>query len=608
MRLNQPIRAFVACVIAILPSAVLGQNVVYVDADATGANDGTSWQNAFTDLQDGIAQATAGTQIWVAEGTYHPAGMGGDRTAAFVLRPGVEIYGGFLGNETSIEERPTPLAVTTLSGDLMGNDKGPVSLDESTRADNSFHVVTCLRSESTTASLLDGVTVVSGNANGMPVNGTTIGGGLDCVDRVLVLSNCVFTRNAAQFGGGIALRGGKTTISEVRAESNYADLEGAGLYVDNSDVTADRLQLWSNVSVSTGAGIMVRGNLLKARRLVVSDNQAIFGGGVSVLKGTLWLVDSRLVGNKTVGQGAAMYADASDVLVANTVVSGNRARHQGAGIWTIDGDLQVINATIFHNRADSSGGGSFHWGGRQTYQNGVLAGNSAPVGRQVWGFTNPNRPNRKPDLRISTSVIEGGINEVVVDSGGNVFESPIFEDTLGADLIPGTLDDSLSLREGSPGIDIGDNAALPPDSLDDDDDGDVSEPIPFDISGNPRVADGGSGFLVVDAGAYEYAKGTSSIGDSGIEVLRRIGARVEAYPNPATSDATIILHPGSFSEYGQLVLYDVQGRLVARLYSGLVQPGNDIHLPAPRHLPPGLYAFVFHGTRTSSAESFIKVR
>ena len=44
---------------------------VFVDASATGLNNGTSWTDAYTSLQDGIADFGV-SNIWVAEGTYRP--------------------------------------------------------------------------------------------------------------------------------------------------------------------------------------------------------------------------------------------------------------------------------------------------------------------------------------------------------------------------------------------------------------------------------------------------------------------------------------------------------------------------------------------------------
>lgn len=58
----------------------------YVNDDATGANTGASWTNAYTSLQSALADTC--TEIWVAAGTYKPT-TGTSRTATFQLENGV---------------------------------------------------------------------------------------------------------------------------------------------------------------------------------------------------------------------------------------------------------------------------------------------------------------------------------------------------------------------------------------------------------------------------------------------------------------------------------------------------------------------------------------
>ncbi|MFQ5425384.1 MAG: hypothetical protein ACE5F9_15575, partial [Phycisphaerae bacterium] len=145
--------------------------VLFVNKSALGANDGSSWADAFTDLQTALCVAEGNpaviTQIWVVGGTYTPAGPAGNRGATFQLLNGVGVFGGFAGTETLLSERDPVANVTTLSGDLNGDDV-PVAdpanlLTEPTRAENSFHVVTGSLTDAT--AILDGFTISGGNAN-----------------------------------------------------------------------------------------------------------------------------------------------------------------------------------------------------------------------------------------------------------------------------------------------------------------------------------------------------------------------------------------------------------------------------------------------------------
>ena len=77
----------------VCPWGVNGQGVVYVDSDANGVGDGSSWPDAFTSLQDALLAWSPGASVWVAEGVYHPdQGQGvslGDKEAVFQLPAGM---------------------------------------------------------------------------------------------------------------------------------------------------------------------------------------------------------------------------------------------------------------------------------------------------------------------------------------------------------------------------------------------------------------------------------------------------------------------------------------------------------------------------------------
>ena len=91
---------------------LFSQSIIYVNHAATGANDGSSWADAYTDFQSALDSALAGDQIWVAKGVYKPSRYIDSslapyhpRTVTFRLVDSVGHYGGFDGTETSLSQR-----------------------------------------------------------------------------------------------------------------------------------------------------------------------------------------------------------------------------------------------------------------------------------------------------------------------------------------------------------------------------------------------------------------------------------------------------------------------------------------------------------------------
>ena len=152
---NTQVRFGFTAVVAVLMCLPAWAAVVYVTPSGAGsAADGTSWGNALagTALSGAIGNAAAGTEFWVAAGSYLPSAS---TSFTFTLKTGVSLYGGFAGNETSRDQRNISGNITVLSGDLNGNNTAD--------AGDCTTVVTATNITNTT---LDGFSIMYGYAVG----------------------------------------------------------------------------------------------------------------------------------------------------------------------------------------------------------------------------------------------------------------------------------------------------------------------------------------------------------------------------------------------------------------------------------------------------------
>ena len=249
---------------------------LYVDDDAGGANNGTSWSDAYTDLQDALARSLSlpgvVLEIWVADGAYPPAGPGGDRAATFKLPRGMVVYGGFAGWETLLEERDLINNRSVLSGDLNGDD-GPGFVNN---GENSYHVVTLSTNGFGDPPVIDGCTIAGGNADGSwPDNA---GGGVFSESLEIVLRNCIVRSNAASLlGGGLFQYSlGDCTLVNCLFAGNTAD-DGGAVYSDLQSVTVINSSFSGNTAGDRAGGVYCGGGGLIVSGSIFWGNTAISG-------------------------------------------------------------------------------------------------------------------------------------------------------------------------------------------------------------------------------------------------------------------------------------------------------------------------------------------
>ncbi|MBN8683817.1 MAG: hypothetical protein J0L99_14340 [Chitinophagales bacterium] len=212
-------------------AALHAQQRIYVSQNATGANSGTSWADAFTDLQTALVSAQAGDEIWVAQGTYKPTN-GSDRTLSFDPPSGIRLIGGFAGNETALAQRQWENHPTALSGDIgVAGDS----------TDNSYNVLYLFEPDSNT--VVDGFFIRHGNADfSGPAefrDRRQCGGGMYIMagemDAYALIINCVFEHNTARSHGGGLIENSfgegsaGSLIQHCRFENNRSLGNGGGL-------------------------------------------------------------------------------------------------------------------------------------------------------------------------------------------------------------------------------------------------------------------------------------------------------------------------------------------------------------------------------------------
>ncbi|MGE0479016.1 MAG: S8 family serine peptidase [Phycisphaerae bacterium] len=426
--------------------------VKYVDWTATGANDGSSWADAFTSLQTALltAQASGGEvlELWVAQGTYTP-GPAGDRNLTFALVNNVRVYGGFDGTEDFEFERDPAANPTILSGDLNGDD----GANFANHGENCYHVVSAYGVSA--ATLLDGFTIRGGNADVASEgdNPLSSGGGVYLSSASPQIRGCILESNSAHYGGGAIYATNSLqplladcTIRNNRGTGGCGNCGGAGVYFENN----------------TGGVIM---------NCTVQDNtlpQNVFGAG----------------------SGAGLFfRESSSPLVGNTLVRNNTGRGGGGVCVARFSNAVFQNCTVINNTASFHGGGFYIYIADPTIQNSIVWGNMAPNGAQVSLFACPSSPV------IDYCDVQGGQAAVFVQTGGgcdlanwggnNIDQNP-------------ELQPSGSIGNLSPCIDAGSDALRPPDAADLDDDSNVAEPVPFDIVYESRVLG-----TSVDMGAFE---------------------------------------------------------------------------------------------------------
>lgn len=300
---------------------ITAQTKIYY-VSPTGVGDGTSWKTTTT-LQTALQNAVAGDQIWVqgfeqitsADQLYIAPADG------FSLKSGVQLYGGFKGDETNVNSRETlgkPYQMkyrSVLSGDIKRDDvvdnTNLIFPANTTRSDNATHVLNVNmapasgNNKNTSPTIINGFSIGNGHADGsgekgggIYIHGDNTGGGIFRIER------CFLLNNYATQGGAI-----------------YVDAEVKN--VNNSTSLVNQCVVYNNAAGERAAVENAGGGLYLAGEATVV-NSSIFNNE----NGGLRLADGAKVVNSTVSRNSSGGIDmindkAEGYNVANTIIWGN---------------------------------------------------------------------------------------------------------------------------------------------------------------------------------------------------------------------------------------------------------------------------------------------
>lgn len=371
--------------------------VIYVDADATGLDNGTSWANAYTDLVDALAAAAPGDDIWIAEGVYTPetapprlttldgsdlcvtygqdaCDLVEDNAHSFLVPAGVDLLGGFSGTETDPSQRTLTRSATQLSGDLLQND---VAGTPSTFSDNAYQVVIISGSD-TNATEIDRLTISGGRATAQEMVFTfeafgefAMGAGLVLVNGSCSLADVRFTDNVAIVAGGAmaVLTPGDVDITDSEFDDNAILGEGFAIPLSTDVLNGDGGgAIWSGPnSISSGPGDL---SIFDSTFTNNDSTNRDAGGAISYIAPTsgspklLTLTDSTFDGNTGGEEDQFLQTDvdpgASTIETGNNLIMTRCTVTNASGGTPVSagrplGTVTVIDSTFEDNVATNPG-------------------------------------------------------------------------------------------------------------------------------------------------------------------------------------------------------------------------------------------------------------
>lgn len=343
------------------------------------------------------------------------------------------------------------------------------------------------------------------------------GGGLYAMSdpAAPILTNCTISANSAQIGGGIACDHATVTLDWCTITGNSVSSKGGGVdCVNVSPLNMTDCLIANNTATSDGGGINCLGGSCPATltRCTLSGNSSGWWGGALCCStgGRFSMTACDLWANSARYGGALMCygPSALPATLVNCRLAGNTAISDGGAFYCHSMSPSITNCTLVGNSAVSGGGLWLSDHAHGTVTNSILWANSAANGPQA--YVSATGPTSASDLTVAYCDAEGGQAGIATGSYGTLIWGG---GNLNAD--PRFIDLDGPDDDPNTWADNDNRLAIDSPCIDAGSNPTVPAGIITDLDATPRFIDlpaapdtgvpgGAGGARIVDLGAYEY--------------------------------------------------------------------------------------------------------
>jgi predicted outer membrane repeat protein len=451
------------------------QNIIYVNPNATGNNDGTSWTNAYINLQEAIDSASSSVvdTLKLAADTIYLT------ETAKIENKDVVVKGGY-NTTTNIQEGYTAL------------DPSQIDTASNVTSDGSLHYkwkvmkVNGYGTAITSNTKIDHLILQNGKAysGGALYNQKSSAEYSDLIIRNNTAAMFDRTNSSdpgAGYGGAVFLQEGSPIFTNVVFEENIAERTtdgGGAVYIYESTPTFTNVTFRDN-SAYYGGAVYVNACNPTFEDVVFEGNAAEFYGGAFYNSGGDCTLGNVFFINNIVNQfGGAMFNyNATNTTLTNLVFSGNQATdagYVGGALFNQSSSISVVNSVFVNNSADY-GGAVCGYADNSVFTNITLCNNSATSGGGVYAYGTSSQSFYNTVFYNNGSDIDGdnintsSSNNASDGTGGGISTTSNFvalssdpfvssSNPIGSDGTWATSDDGLYPTSGALIVGVGDNS------------------------------------------------------------------------------------------------------------------------------------------------------